>query len=145
MRAEIAEWVAKAEADLATAQREFQVRRRANHDAVCFHAQQCVEKYLKARLILAGVSFPKTHDLVALLALVLPKEPLWEPWKPHLSKLTYYAITVRYPGESAERSDAAEALKLAKAIRGEIRCGLGLDRKASRRAGNSPRRKQKQP
>lgn len=34
--------------------------------AVCFHAQQCAEKYLKALLILKDVDFPKTHDLPTL-------------------------------------------------------------------------------
>jgi len=120
MKPEIAEWVSKAEADLATARRELWVRRQANFDAVCFHAQQCVEKYLKASLVDAGIGFHKTHDLVALLALVLPKEPLWQPWKPALAKLTHYAVTVRYPGESAAKRDAAEAVKLAEKIRGEI-------------------------
>ncbi len=111
MPPEIAGWIAKAEADWATAQREFRVRRRTNFDAVCFHAQQCVEKYLKARLIAAAIQFPKTHDLVALLALVQEVEPFWQPWKAPLAKLTHYAVTVRYPGESADRSDAAETLK----------------------------------
>ena len=135
MPPDLAEWIGKAEADWATAQREFRVRRRANFDAVCFHAQQCVEKYLKARLIRAGINFPRTHDLVALLALTHKIEPLWQPWKDHLAKLTYYAVTVRYPGESAERIDAAEALKLAKLIRAEIRWGFGLTQKPA------PRRK----
>ncbi|MEL6262202.1 MAG: HEPN domain-containing protein [Cyanobacteria bacterium J06626_6] len=36
--------------DFATAQRELDVTKNANYDAVCFHAQQCVEKYLKANL-----------------------------------------------------------------------------------------------
>jgi hypothetical protein len=44
------EWVDKAEGDFSTALREFRVRKSPNYDAVCFHAQQCVEKYLKARL-----------------------------------------------------------------------------------------------
>jgi HEPN domain-containing protein len=131
MPPDLTEWVAKAEADWATARREFRVRRRPNFDAVCFHAQQCVEKYLKARLILAGISFPKTHDLVALLALVQKAEPLWQPWKDQLAKLTYYAVTIRYPGESTERADAAETLKFAKVIRAEIRWCLGLAAKPS--------------
>ena len=133
MSPDLAAWIAKAEADWATAQREFRVRRRPNCDAVCFHAQQCVEKYLKARLILADIRFPKTHDLVALLALVQKTEPLWQPWKDHLAKLTHYAVTVRYPGESAERADAAEAVKLARLLRIEIRWSLGLSAKPARR------------
>jgi HEPN domain-containing protein len=39
-----AEWVSKAEGDYATARRELRARNKPNFDAVCFHAQQCVEK-----------------------------------------------------------------------------------------------------
>jgi HEPN domain-containing protein len=45
-----AEWVDKAEGDFDTARRELRVRHRPNYDAVCFHAQQTAEKYLKAFL-----------------------------------------------------------------------------------------------
>jgi HEPN domain-containing protein len=51
------EWVDKAEADFHTAEREARARRNPNHDAVCFHAQQCIEKHLKARLQDAGLRF----------------------------------------------------------------------------------------
>ena len=51
MNAVVKEWVAKVEGDFATARRESRVARSANHDAVCFHAQQGAEKYLKALLI----------------------------------------------------------------------------------------------
>ena len=44
------EWIDKAEGDFATMMREMQVQDYPNYDAVCFHAQQCAEKYLKARL-----------------------------------------------------------------------------------------------
>ncbi len=44
------EWIDKAEGDFATASREIRVRKSPNYDAVCFHAQQCAEKYLKALL-----------------------------------------------------------------------------------------------
>ena len=44
------ERVQKAEADWSTVQREFAVKKDPNYDAVCFHAQQCAEKYLKALL-----------------------------------------------------------------------------------------------
>jgi HEPN domain-containing protein len=40
------EWVEKAEGDFRTAEREARVRKAPNYDAVCFHAQQCAEKYL---------------------------------------------------------------------------------------------------
>ncbi len=69
------EWIAKAEGDFATAQRELGATDHPNYDAVCFHAQQCAEKYLKAFLQEANIPFPKTHDLADLLASALSIEP----------------------------------------------------------------------
>ena len=69
------EWIEKAEADFATAERELRARKKPNYDAVCFHSQQCAEKYLKARLQEAEVVFGRTHDLLALLDLTLRVEP----------------------------------------------------------------------
>ena len=46
----VMEWVEKAEGDSRTAEREGTVGEGPNYDAVCFHAQQCAEKYLKAFL-----------------------------------------------------------------------------------------------
>jgi len=77
MRRQTKEWVAKAEADFDAAQALFRRRKFAHHDTVCFHAQQCVEKYLKARLAEARIAFPKTHALSSLLNLLSPLEPLW--------------------------------------------------------------------
>ena len=120
------EWVRKAEGDFATAQREMRARKAPNHDAVCFHAQQCSEKYLKARLQAAGRPFAKTHDLVALLDLLLPVEPLWETLRPGLRALTVFAVDVRYPGERATKADAREAFKFCRLVRRNARLSLGL-------------------
>ena len=60
------EWIAKAEGDWASALREVRARKKPNYDSACFHAQQCAEKYLKARLQEASTPFGKTHDLVKL-------------------------------------------------------------------------------
>ena len=51
-------WVLKAEADLETANREVAVEERPNYDAVCCHAHQCAERYLKARLQQEDIPFP---------------------------------------------------------------------------------------
>lgn len=61
-----AEWVAKAEGDYATARRELRARKQPNFDAVCFHAQQCAEKYLKGLLQEQRLVIPRTHNLDAL-------------------------------------------------------------------------------
>ena len=71
------EWITKAEGDFATAQRELRAIDNTNYDAVCFHAQQCAEKYLKAFLQESNVSFPRTHDLAELLTLALTIESAW--------------------------------------------------------------------
>ena len=34
----------------------------------CFHAQQCVEKMLKAALIAHGKGYPRIHNIVELLS-----------------------------------------------------------------------------
>jgi len=71
------EWIAKAEGDFVSATREMRARKAPNYDAACFHAQQCAEKYMKARLQEANISFPRTHDLEVLLDLLLRIEPGW--------------------------------------------------------------------
>lgn len=120
------EWVEKAEADFITAQREYRARKSPNYDAVCFHAQQCVEKYLKARLQEANIPFIKTHDLVVLLDLALPLESMWAIHRTDLRELSVAAVEIRYPGESADRESARTALTTCKDIRRLIRYSLGL-------------------
>ena len=120
------EWVEKAEADFATARRELRVRKYTNLDAVCFHSQQCAEKYLKARLQEAGIPFGKTHNLLALLDLILEVEPLWSEFRPLLRVLNRFAVDFRYPGESADKEMAKQAYEYCRTIRGRVRQSLGL-------------------
>lgn len=98
------EWVSKAEGDFITASRELRARKSPNFDAACFHAQQCAEKYMKALLHAAGISFQKTHDLEALLGQVVALDPAWEMLRPDLEALTTHAVAVRYPGWSTNRA-----------------------------------------
>ena len=111
------EWIEKAEADFVSAVREYRARKQPNFDAACFFAQQCVEKYLKARLAQAGRPIPKTHDLSALLDFVVLLEPLWEVFRPRLETLTSYAVVFRYPGESATHEMGKTAIVDARRIR----------------------------
>ena len=121
-----AEWVDKAEADFATAQRESRVRKNPNYDGICFHYQQCAEKYLKARLCEAEIPFGKTHDLVVLLEQVLKVEPKWEIFREDLSYLSDFAVAFRYPGESADKTSAVEAKRLCSFFRKTARSSLRL-------------------
>lgn len=120
------EWIDKAEGDFATAQRELRARNAPNFDAACFHAQQCAEKYLKARLQEAGIPIPHTHDLVALLTPLLAIEPGWSSLVSDLRALSVFGVVFRYPGVSADRSLARDAVARCKRARAVIRSGLGL-------------------
>jgi HEPN domain-containing protein len=121
------EWIEKAEGDYHTSFREYRSRKYPNYDSACFHAQQCVEKYLKGFLQKVGVYFPKTHDLNALLDLLLPIKPFLEVFRNDLKMLSVYAIDFRYPGESATKEEAKEAIRAMKKIRSEFRVLLNLD------------------
>jgi len=115
------EWIAKAESDLKSATHLLRIKD-CPTDAVCFHAQQCVEKYLKALLVALGTGIRKTHDLGELMVL-LPSR-----LRPSLSdqeqdKLTEYATVTRYPGnyEPISLSEAREAVAIARRVRREVR------------------------
>ena len=112
MNSVIEEWRAKAAADFATARRELAAQDEPNYDAVCFHAQQCVEKVMKALLIFCDAEVPRTHDLVFLAAALKQQGLGWDAATEDLRFLTRAAVAFRYPGESAERADAEEALRL---------------------------------
>jgi HEPN domain-containing protein len=122
-----AEWVAKAEGDFATMEREAHVAENPNFEAICFHAQQCAEKYLKARLCEAGITFGRVHNLVALLEPILDLEPSWESYREDLAYLSAFAVSVRYPGDSADQNCALDAQRGCRAFRAAARQSLGLD------------------
>jgi HEPN domain-containing protein len=114
----VADWITKAENDLRAAALTLREQRNCPTDTICFHAQQCVEKYLKALLVLGGTPFPKTHSLADISAL-LPEE--WQPDVPPkvLERFTDYATITRYPGEYEEISleEARAAVSIARRIR----------------------------
>jgi HEPN domain-containing protein len=120
------EWVEKAEGDLATAERELRARKSINYDAVCFHAQQMAEKYLKAFLFKNSVDFPKTHNLRELLELCLPLDASLDLQWDLLIHLDRYAVRYRYPGASAEKEEAKKAVHIAKQVRTVLRQKLNL-------------------
>lgn len=121
------EWIEKAEEDLTSAQREYRARNKPNYNAACFFAQQCIEKYIKARLQEADIEFGKTHDLVKLLELVSPVEPLWQTYRSTFRPITAYAVDFRYPGESASKEEAQDAIKISRGFRKVARQGFGLE------------------
>jgi len=126
MRVLTQEWVDKAEGDFHTASREVRVRKSPNYDAVCFHCQQCAEKYLKAYLQERSQRFSRVHDLVELLELCLPCDGTFELQRDLLKVLTKYAVEFRYPGELATKEEALTAVKAVRIVRAFVRQKLEL-------------------
>lgn len=126
MNRTVKEWVAKAEADYSTAARELKAAESPNFDAVCFHAQQCVEKLMKALLIHLNIVPPRSHDLAELGRFLAPACPQWSWPVEELRFLTRASIDFRYPGESADLEDAAQSLDIATRLRERLRAFVGL-------------------
>lgn len=125
MNPAVAEWVSKAEGDYLTAGRELRARKSPNYDAVCFHAQQCAEKYLKAVLQENDKRIPKIHFLLELLAMILKFDSSYEFLKADLEVLEDYAVKFRYPGDLAEKNQAQAAYASADVVREFIKQKLG--------------------
>jgi HEPN domain-containing protein len=96
------------------------------HDGVCFHCQQCAEKYLKGLLEELGLPVPKTHDLDVLLSALLPHHPVLRSVRRGLLFLSDFAVDIRYPGTRASKRQAAAALRWADRVRALTRKLLGL-------------------
>ena len=119
------EWLVKADADYVTANRELRARKMPNYDAACFHAQQCVEKLLKSTMIHQGMVPPRSHDLSYLLSLILPRRPMWEVFRKDFQLLSAYAVEYRYPGETATKEMASEALRCCRKFCEQFDCEIG--------------------
>ncbi len=108
-------WIVKAEHDLRTADTMIRVDDPTT-DTVCFHAQQCVEKCLKAYLCLKDRDIPRIHDLVRLLEICLEYDPDFEALRVTAQELADYAVEARYPddGRDIPVGEAGEAVDKAK-------------------------------
>lgn len=114
--AEPLEWVSKAEEDWAVA--HAVLRRKTPLTAIaCFHAQQCVEEYLKAMLIERRHRFSHVHDLLVLNQECHIAGILLGISEDALSTLSLYAVKARYPGNAPAIQDAREALETTRAVR----------------------------
>jgi HEPN domain-containing protein len=121
-------WLKMADRDLRVADNELHtLSGDVVTEAVCFHAQQAVEKYLKSFLIAKQVKFPRTHNLEVLQELCGPADPEFSTLD--LTRLSYYAVEVRYPDELDEPSlqDAERSLYIARGIRALVHRKLADD------------------
>lgn len=118
----IRQWAQKAENDLQNAAHTLKLGRDCPTDTVCFHAQQCVEKYIKALLTLHGIEFSRIHHISALVTL-LPARVRPDLTPEEQERLTDYAVSARYPGdyERIPLAEARQAVRIARRVRRQIR------------------------
>ena len=90
------EWLVRAEHDLRVA-RYLLTMSDPPPETVGFHAQQCVEKVLKAYLTAHRVPFQRRHDLNYLIDLCMPLDSDFEQLRAPVDELTPYAVEFRYP------------------------------------------------
>lgn len=90
-----AEWINRARSDLAIAQSMIEG---AYFEDLCYHAQQCAEKALKAVLLHRTGAFPYVHDLSELVHRVQQNGLAVPEGVRKAVALTEYAVEGRYPG-----------------------------------------------
>lgn len=111
------EWLIHASSDLKLAKLGH-----SHHDVlyqqICFHAQQAVEKALKAVLLFSKIDFPLTHDIEELIDIFEKGGVSLPPDFLDAGSLTPYAVETRYPGYWGEisESEVDEAIKLAEKV-----------------------------
>ncbi len=118
------QWLEKAQGDLSSAEYLLTLPdARCRFDVVCFHAQQCAEKALKAFLVLRKIPFERIHDLGELLELCRVADQDLVRELDELDALTPYAVETRYPGdwEPFDRRRAEEAVALARKAQEAVR------------------------
>ena len=119
------ERVRKAESDWVVIKRLQQPLIPAVYDAICFHAQQCIEKYLKAWLQEANIRPPRTHELNVLLNLIVPTHPEWGAWQTDFADFQPHAVDVRYE-TFATAAQVEHAVRVCTEARTAIRTVLQL-------------------
>lgn len=127
MKPETAEWIRIAEGDFLTANREAAANV-PNFEAACFHAQQCIEKYLKALLVENDIPFPKAHQLGFLADRFPRASGDLEAIRSELARLSPYAIDVRYPRGGVDDNEARQAVGDCASARALLRRLLGAER-----------------
>jgi HEPN domain-containing protein/predicted nucleotidyltransferase len=109
-------WLAHARSDLASA-RILRADPDVLPEQAGFHAQQAVEKAVKAALLARNVEFPYTHDLEDLVNEVTSRGMAVPIEAPEAEALTRFAVEMRYPNpEEITDADIDDAIRIADAV-----------------------------
>lgn len=112
-------WIIKTNNDLKTAKDEMSTDEPTT-DTVCFHTQQCVEKYLKAFLIFNGKEIKKIHDIAVLIRECAEIDNDFNTlFDIEADKLTGYAVEIRYGEEFyfPTLDEAKEAIEICEKVK----------------------------
>lgn len=90
-------WLFRAYEDIAVIDSLFESGPEFYASTICFHAQQAVEKFLKAFLVFHNIDFPKTHDLDFLLLECKKIDNV--NFDIELGSLTDFGVSIRYPDD----------------------------------------------
>jgi HEPN domain-containing protein len=112
----VSEWIQRAENDFDTVEILLKENSKS-YEIICFHCQQCIEKYLKAFLIANNKSFPKIHDLVKLTGICNEVDTSFSELSEDLAELNEYAVATRYPGEVVDIKDVKNSYRITKEAR----------------------------
>jgi HEPN domain-containing protein len=120
-------WLVRADHDIITAKQTLLLESGPT-DTPCFHAQQAIEKALKALLTGNQVAFPRTHDLLRILDLSLSLLPDLDLYREKFADMETYAVDIRYPdlGFDPSREEALVALVLAEEVVAKVRSSLPI-------------------
>lgn len=102
----------------AVALREFAANVEIADTVLGFHAQQAIEKWLKAVLARQTVDFEYTHDLRHLIALVEDAGVNFPFDTPAVVRLTEYAVPLRY-------DELLDAVPLDREVAGKLVAEVG--------------------
>ncbi len=122
-----AKWVEKAENDYHVARHSFQVEP-LPADVICFHVQQCIEKYAKAFLQEQEIPVEYADSKMASLHLdCASADPDFESYRNDFEQLDQFGIETLYPGHWASQQDVHEASAILERVRSFIRAKLSLE------------------
>ena len=112
------EWRLLAERDKAVADHLAATMSPAPTEAIAFHCQQAVEKYMKGVLVLLGVEPPYTHDLDELCAIAEKHRPSFSNISSFCTILTHFSVQPRYDlSINLSETDISLVLQHTKTIR----------------------------
>jgi HEPN domain-containing protein len=113
----IKNWIDRARSNLEIANPE-KISKVIFYEDLCYNAQQCVEKALKAYCIYYDIEFPKTHNIGKLFNILENAKIKIPEYIKKSSELSDYSVEKRYPGnyEEVDEKEYKRVVKIAEDV-----------------------------